>query len=254
MISTLSEFEAQLKGKMFQGHTGPRFAGVLYGVLMRLEGNGVSAQVLDDLLSDAGFKTRGHYSRYLAQGFRHCDDLYAFERLVGHTLDIPKEKVKPQFHPNRRKSKGLPLQERMGKNEILLQSPEKKIPRAVDEPVKISDAATPENEADIVLSDIPERRPVERPVERPAERPAEKPADKPVERQPEKPAAAGGFQLKRAKKDSEIVRDTQNKQMNYSAIQEESHDNAAGTSRLEESRRAGVPSGARRKDMGGDTF
>lgn len=245
MISTLSEFEAQLKGKMFQGHTGVRFAGVLYGVLMRLEGNGVSAQVLDDLLSDAGFKTRGHYSRYLAQGFRYCDDLYAFERLVG-VSDIPKEKVKPQFHPNRRKAKGLPAQEKKGRNEILLESPE---PKPRPEPEEAP------QEADVILAGMPERKPapehapVERPAERPAERPVERPAERPVP-EPQKPS--GGFQLKRAKKDSEIIRDRQARPMNYSAIEEESNDRSSR--RLEESRRAGIPEGARRTQLEGDEF
>lgn len=259
MISTLSEFETQLKGRMFQGHTGVRFAGVLYGVLMRLEGNGVSAQVLDDLLSESGFKSRGHYSRYLAQGFKYCDDLYAFERLVGEK-DIPQEKIRPQFHPNRRKNKGLPqgVPERKSGNEILLQSPEEKLHQQQTSSVPFIPSEKDFQEHDMGhpfrqetgFPDMP-LYPVENPVENVPEKPSEVPVEKPRMENP------GGFQLKRAKKDDELVREKRMRPVNNSAIYDEEvvheRDNA-GRSRLEESRRAGIPSSARKRTMGGDEF
>ena len=262
MITTLSEFETYLKSNTFQGHTGVRFAGVLYGVLMRLEGNGVSSQTLDDLLSDAGFKTRGHYSRYLQYGFKYCEDIYAFERLLG--LDrkadsgIPKDRVKPAAHVNRRRKKGLgeiPVQNikpvqvadagenRNGGNDLLLRGPQF---RRNETDERQAEDVYPDHDFSSV-PEYPEDQDIMDEADM-AERLLPLGRKEPPARKTQKTVVLGGsgksFTLRRAKTEDELKRERTERREPVNSI-ENTEDNYE-SSAIAESRRAGIPASARR--------
>lgn len=117
MINTLSEFEKHLKGNVFFGHTGSGFARILYGILVRLENNGVSWRMLDQILVDSGFKGQGNYRRYLRKGEAACDDIFAFDRLCGETADIPQHKVPPSNPSPKKKPRGRMFSKKKGQTD-----------------------------------------------------------------------------------------------------------------------------------------
>lgn len=89
LINTLQEFEEALRKRSFAGHTQSGFAGLVYGVLERLQQNGAPPGKINDILVAAGVKGKGSFKRYVDKGRALCRDVYAFDRIMDEDLEFP---------------------------------------------------------------------------------------------------------------------------------------------------------------------